>query len=64
MQIKNIIILGTVFAITAGFIACGEEEQTEETAVEETAPTDDTTEETGGEDEEEAETGGEEETGE
>ena len=44
MQIKNI-ILGTVFAITAaGFIACGEEEQTEETATEESTQTDDTTE--------------------
>jgi len=55
MQIKNIIILGAVFAITAGFMACGEEE-TEETAVEETEPTEEETETETGE-ETETETG-------
>ena len=63
MQIKNIIILGAVFAITAGFMACGEEEETEETAVEETEPTEVET-ETGGEEEETETGGGEEETAE
>ena len=55
MQLKNIIILGAIFALTASFVACEDEEETttEETS-QETEETEETTEDTS---EQESETG-------